>query len=106
MTTNGTSGPAEMLAAALAGNDRATLVGERTLGRAAEQKLVRLTDGSGLWMTYARFLTPDGKPIHGQGVEPGVAVEEPGDRVRRRGCLTNDPILDKALETLAAKKAA
>jgi carboxyl-terminal processing protease len=105
LTTNGTSGAAEVLAAALVGNDRATQVGERTLGRAAEQRLIRLPDGSGLWMTFARFLTPAGKPIHGQGVEPGVAVEEPEVEFGAEAPAT-DPILDKAIETLAAKKAA
>jgi carboxyl-terminal processing protease len=105
LTTNGTSDAAEVLAAALAGNSRATLVGERTLGRAAEQRLVRLPDGSGLWITYARFLTPAGKAIHGQGIEPGVAAEDPDVEFGSEVPAT-DPILDKAIETLTAKKAA
>ena len=46
LTDNGTSNGAEVFAAALSGNKRATLIGERTLGRAARQKLVRLPDGS------------------------------------------------------------
>jgi carboxyl-terminal processing protease len=105
LTTNGTAGAAEILVAAVSGNDRAQLVGERTLGRAAEQRLVRLPDGSGLWMTATRFLTPAGKPIHGHGIEPHVTVEEPEVEFGTEPPAT-DPILDKALETLAAKKAA
>lgn len=105
MTSAGTSGPAEIFVAALAGNDRASTVGERTLGRAAEQKLIRLPDGSGLWLTNVRFLKPDGKPISGTGIEPTVAVEEPD--VEFGGDLpTTDPILDKALEQAVQKKAA
>ena len=46
LTTNGTSGAAELFAAALLDNKRATLVGEHTLGRAGVQKLVKLPDGS------------------------------------------------------------
>ena len=53
------------------------LIGERTLGRAGIQKLVKLPDGRGLWLTYARYLTPKGKPIQGKGLEPDVAVDEP-----------------------------
>src|SRR5690606_23595795 len=68
LTTNGTSQAAEVFAAALVDNDRATLVGERTLGRAAAQKLVKLPDGSGLWLTYKRWLTPKGTAIHGSGL--------------------------------------
>lgn len=105
MTTAGTAGAAEVLAAAIAGNERGAIVGERTLGRVAEQKLVPLSDGSGLWLTYARFLTPAGKALHGQGVEPTVAVEEP-DVEFGAGPPETDPILTKALETLATRQAA
>lgn len=105
LATTGSAGAAEVFAAALAGNNRAVIVGERTLGRAADQKLVRLADGSGLWMTYARFLTPAGKAIHGQGLEPNVAVEEPDVEFGAEPPAT-DPILDKAVETLSARKAA
>src|SRR5204863_10673 len=44
LVTTGTSGAAELFAAALSGNKRADLVGERTLGRAGLQKLVKLPD--------------------------------------------------------------
>ncbi len=96
LTTNGTSGPAEVFVAALVGNKRATSIGERTLGRAADQSLVKLPDGSGLWITTARYLGPDGKSIQGTGLEPGVVVEEP-DVEFGAEAPTTDPILDKAL---------
>ena len=56
LADNGTSQAAEVFAAALKGNKRATIVGERTLGRAASQELVKLPDGSGLWLSTARFI--------------------------------------------------
>lgn len=99
LTTNGTSQAAEVFAAALVDNGRATIVGERTLGRAAAQKLVKLPDGSGLWLTYARWLTPTGTAIHGTGLTPKVAVAEP-DVEFGAPRPTEDPILDKALETV------
>ncbi len=55
LVTAGTSGPAEVFAAALRDNKRAELVGEHTLGRAALQKLVKLPEGRGLWLTYAQY---------------------------------------------------
>jgi carboxyl-terminal processing protease len=104
LSTAGTSGAAEVFAAALIDNKRASLVGERTLGRAGLQKLVKLPDGSGLWMTYARYLSPGGVVIHGTGLIPSVEVEEPdvefGDQPK------SDPILDKALEQVALKAVA
>jgi carboxyl-terminal processing protease len=101
----GTSGAAELFASALVGNKRADLIGEHTIGRAAQQKLVRLPDGSGLWLTTTRFLTPSGAPLHEKGLEPTVAVDEP-DVEFGQPAPTTDPILDKALELLGQKKAA
>ena len=85
LVTTGTSGAAEVFAAALDGNKRADLVGEHTLGRAGLQKLVKLPENRGLWLTYARYLTPDGQPIHGKGLEPDVPGRRAGRRVRRAG---------------------
>jgi carboxyl-terminal processing protease len=99
LVTTGTSGAAELFAAALDGNKRAELVGERTLGRAGIQKLVRLPDGRGLWLTYARYLTPAGDIIQGRGLTPDFAVDEPDldfDQPRP----TTDPVLDAAVERI------
>jgi carboxyl-terminal processing protease len=102
---NGTSGAAEIFASALLGNKRADLVGEHTIGRAGEQKLVKLPDGTGLWITTTKYLTPSGDPLHEKGLEPTVAVEAP-DVEFGQPEPTTDPILDKALERLSEKKAA
>jgi carboxyl-terminal processing protease len=105
LTDNGTSQAAEVFAAALKGNKRATIVGERTLGRAASQELVKLPDGSGLWLSTARFLAPDGAPIHEKGLAPDTVVAEPDVEFGSAAGAT-DPILDKALELLPAAPAA
>ena len=83
LTTNGTSGAAELFAAALLDNKRATLVGEHTLGRAGVQKLVKLPDGSALYMTFARYLAPSGTSIHGTGSDADGRRRAAGARVRR-----------------------
>jgi carboxyl-terminal processing protease len=105
LSTTGTSGAAEVFAAALIDNKRATLVGERTIGRAGLQKLVKLPDGSALWMTYARYLAPSGTSIHGTGLTPSVEVEEP-DVEFGTPRPTSDPILEKGIAQFAMKKAA
>jgi carboxyl-terminal processing protease len=105
LTTTGTSGPAELFVAALDGNKRADLVGERTLGRAGLQKLVKLSDGRGLWLTYARYLTPQGEAIQGRGIDPDLAVEEPSVEFGAPPPAT-DPILDAALARIRTKAAA
>jgi carboxyl-terminal processing protease len=102
LITTGTAGAAELFAAALDGNKRADLVGERTLGRAGVQKIVKLPESRALWLTYARYLTPAGEPIHGRGLHPDLQVEEP-DVDFGAAPPTSDPILDAALEKIRAK---
>jgi carboxyl-terminal processing protease len=101
----GTSGGAELFASALAGNQRADLIGEHTIGRTATQKLIKLPDGAGLWLSTTRYLTPSGAPLHDKGLEPTVPVDEP-DVEFGQPAPTADPVLDKALEQFSEKKAA
>jgi carboxyl-terminal processing protease len=105
LTDNGTSNGAEIFAAALSGNKRAQLIGERTLGRAARQKLVRLPDGSGLMLTHLIYMTPASVAIHEKGLVPDVAVEQP-DIDFGQPAPTTDATLQKAIESLTVKAAA
>jgi carboxyl-terminal processing protease len=105
LTDNGTSSGAELFVAALSGNKRATVFGERTLGRAARQKLVRLPDGSGLILTHLIYLAPGGGSIHEKGLVPDVAVEQPEiDFGQPQAAI--DATLDKAIASLTQKAAA
>ncbi len=101
----GTSGAAEIFAAALAGNQRATLVGEHTDGRAAVQKFVPLPDGAAMVISNGWFLTPAGDPIHDKGLTPSVAVDVP-DVEFGAPVPTTDAILQKGIETLRTKDGA
>ena len=102
LTDNGTSGAAELFAAALTGNKRASLIGERTLGRAARQRLVRLPDGSGLLLTHLLYLTPSEAVINEKGLSPDVAVEQP-DVEFGQVAPTTDATIDKAIEHLTTR---
>jgi carboxyl-terminal processing protease len=106
LVDTGTSGAAELFASALVGNKRADLVGEHTIGRAAVQKLIKLPDGAGLWLSTLRFLTPNGEPLHEKGLEPTVAVDEPDVTEFGAQPTAGDPVLDKAIERMSEKKAA
>lgn len=102
LTSTGTSGAAELFISALDGNNRADIVGARTLGRAGLQKLVKLPEGRGLWLTYARYLRPDGQQIHGRGIEPDVEVNEPTIEFGA-AVPAKDAILDAAIERAKQK---
>jgi carboxyl-terminal processing protease len=108
LVDQGTAGAAELFAAALDGNKRTELVGERTLGRAARQRLVKLPDGSGLLLSTVRYLSPASEAIHEKGLTPDVQVDQP-DVEFGADPPAGDPTLDKALEQIAGtaeKKAA
>ena len=102
LTNPGTSGAAEVFAAALIGNKRAESVGERTLGRTARQKLVKLPDGSGLLLSTLRYQLPDGKELHEKGLMPEVEVDEP-DVEFGSTPPPGDPILERALKVVAGE---
>ena len=102
----GTSGAAELFASALADNDRAELIGSRTFGRVAEQRLVKLPDGSGLWLSWAHYLTAAGERLHQQGLEPVVAVTGPAVPELGQPSPDDDPVLDEAIERLSEARAA
>ena len=95
----GTANAAELFTAALVENNRAETVGGRTAGRASLQKLVRLPDATGLWLSWARYLKGSGEPLHRYGVEPTVAVAvrlvELGEPLP-----DGDKVLEQALERL------
>lgn len=100
----GTSGAAELLAAAVAGAKRGDLIGEPTIGRAAIQRSFPLPDGGALWMSYAWYLTPAGDPIHGRGLTPSVAVAQP-DVDFGAAPPSGDATIDQAVERLRAQAA-
>ena len=98
---NGTAGPGEIVAAALLDGGRAKLVGERTFGRVAESKAVPLPEG-GLVLTVAKYMSPKGTAIHGEGLTPSVAVaaQRDEDEDLPEGATPPDRVLEKGLDVL------
>ena len=70
----------EILSGAIQDNDRGQLVGEQTFGKGLVQSVRGLSDGSGMTVTISKYLTPNGRDIHREGIAPDVesllSVEE------------------------------
>ncbi|MGH9728723.1 MAG: S41 family peptidase [Candidatus Acidiferrales bacterium] len=119
LISNGTAGPAEIVAAAVADNHRGDTVGETTFGTASQQKIITLDDGAALILTVANYFTPNGKSIPKEGVEPTVqvnpqAVNDIAQLNQNQlappapGQLpsADDPVVKRAIEILQAPAAA
>jgi carboxyl-terminal processing protease len=70
----GSASGSEVLAAALHDHGRATLIGEKTFGKGSVNHIRNLSNGGALYVTIARWRTPNGDLIEGVGLEPDVAV--------------------------------
>lgn len=77
LVNGGTASASEILAGALQDNQRSLLIGSRTFGKGLIQSLTNLSDGSGLAVTVASYLTPSGRDIQNLGIEPDRYLEIP-----------------------------
>jgi carboxyl-terminal processing protease len=75
LVNEGSASASEILSGALQDNDRAVLVGQKTFGKGLVQSVRGLSDGSGMTVTIARYLTPSGRDINKHGIEPDVPAK-------------------------------
>jgi len=118
LTNRGTANGSEIVAAALADNKRADLVGEPTYGEASQRKAITMEDGSAIILSIAKYYSADGKAIQDNHVtpknqvlqvEPQVEYDENGEPLpvanepqpQSQKKLEDDPMVKKALELLA-----
>lgn len=96
LVNGGSASASEIVSGALQDYKLATLVGEKTFGKGSVQDLIKLEDGSSLKLTIAKWLTPLGRSINGEGITPDIEVKLTTEDYNK----DLDPQLDKALELL------
>jgi carboxyl-terminal processing protease len=107
LVNEGSASASEILSGALKDNKRATLLGTQTFGKGLVQSVRPLGDGSGLAVTIAKYLTPNGTDINKEGIPPDIVVKLNEEQLKElySGDLSNvgtakDPQFAKALEVL------
>jgi carboxyl-terminal processing protease len=79
LVNRGTSGAAEIVAAAILENARGDVVGDKTFGEGSVQKTLDLPDGGALIISIAKYYSPSGKAIQDAAVTPNVVVADAVD---------------------------
>ena len=94
LINKGSASASEILAGALQDRGRAELVGETTFGKGVVQTFIDLSDGSGLKLTIAKWLTPNGTWVHKVGIAPDYPLAPSSTQG------ADDLVLTKALDLL------
>jgi len=81
MVNRGTSGAAEIVAAAILENARGDVLGDKTFGSGSVQKTIDIPDGSALILSVAKYYSPGGKSIEDAAVTPNILVASSDDDV-------------------------
>ncbi|MEI6616193.1 MAG: S41 family peptidase, partial [Cyanobium sp. ELA507] len=93
LVNEGSASASEILSGALQDNKRAVLVGQKTFGKGLVQSVRGLSDGSGMTVTIAKYLTPANHDIHHRGILPDVPAK-----------LTEDEAKALTIEDLGTRK--
>lgn len=75
LVNGGSASASEVLTGAIKDHGVGTVMGTTTYGKGIVQKIIQLSDGSGIKLTTSAYFTPLGNNIHGTGIAPDVEVE-------------------------------
>jgi len=93
LVNEGSASASEIVSGAIKDNKRGKLVGKKTFGKGLVQSMRTLVDGSGLTVTVAKYLTPNGTDINKSGIIPDIEVK-----------MNINPILQKEIGTRKDKQ--
>ena len=99
LVNGGSASGSEVVAGAMQARGRATVIGTQTFGKGVVNLPIPLKDGSGIYVTIARWFTPTGDQIGDIGITPDIIFEQSEDAVT----AGQDPQLEKAIEVVEAE---
>ena len=84
LVNEGSASASEIVSGAIRDNNRGKLVGKKTFGKGLVQSMRTLVDGSGLTVTVAKYLTPNGTDINKFGISPDIEVRKNINPIKQR----------------------
>ncbi|MBI4498339.1 MAG: S41 family peptidase [Chloroflexi bacterium] len=96
LVNQGSASGSEVLAGAIQDRGRGAIIGTKTFGKGSVNHIRELSDGSALYVTIARWLTPKEQLIEGNGLTPDIVVPVTEEDIRSQ----RDPQLERSLEYL------
>jgi len=96
LINKGSASASEIVAGALHDNKGVKLIGEKTFGKGSVQQVEELRFKTSLKITVAKWLTPKGRSISDEGIEPDIKVEKTEEDAKN----DKDPQLERAIEVI------
>lgn len=98
LVNEGSASASEVLTGAVKDMNAGKIVGTKTYGKGVVQNTYKLSDGSGVKLTIAKYYTPNGICIDGIGITPDYVIEAPKEDENTEYKMENDIQLQKAIE--------
>jgi carboxyl-terminal processing protease len=96
LINGGSASASEILAGALRDHNLTSLLGEKSFGKGSVQEVVDLQNGAALKVTVAKWITPGGKNLNKDGLNPDIEVKLSDDDIEKE----KDPQLERALQEM------
>lgn len=96
LVNSGSASASEIVAGAIQAHNRGPIIGVKTFGKGSMNRIYQLSNGGALYITFARWFTPNGQQIDNEGIIPNIEIDTKQEDIEN----DYDPQLERAIEHL------
>ncbi|MFQ6130789.1 MAG: S41 family peptidase [Armatimonadota bacterium] len=105
LINRGSASASEIVAGAIQDNERGTIAGQASFGKAKVQTVIKLHDESAIAITTANYLTPKKRDIDGHGITPDQVIPDPPNKADMKAEDVHNHMLAAAVKIMKKKLA-